>query len=116
MALISESFYKSVATIASIFVAGYFVNVSVTNTITSTMETINKPLKEKMESLEKRQDIYEAKQNVIVSDLSVNSYRINASKMALDRALTFFDKKFHMEFIKPDDIYYKTKESEGSNE
>ena len=116
MAQVSESFYKSLATIVSVFVAGYLVNIKLTSTVKDTMEAVNKPLIEKMQSIEQRQNAYELKQGVLVSDLSTNSYRISATKMSLERALSFMDKKFHMEFIKPDDIYYKTKESEGSNE
>jgi len=116
MAQVSESFYKSLATIVSVFIAGYLVNIKLTTTVKETMEATNKPLIEKMQALEKRQDVYELKQGILVSDLSTNSYRISATKMSLDRALSFLDKKFNMEFIKPDDIYYKTKESEGSND
>jgi hypothetical protein len=116
MAQVSESFYKSLATIVSVFIAGYLVNIKLTSTVKDTMEATNKPLIEKMQALEKKQEGYELKQGILISNLSTNSYRISATKTSLDRALLFFDKKFSTEFIKPDDIYYKTKESEGSND
>jgi hypothetical protein len=99
MAAISESFYKSLLTITTVFTAGYFVNKSLTSTI---QETI-KPLAERVIALEKTGSSLNLK-------LSESVYKSNVNSMCLNSTIDFINKKFNKDFIKPEDIYYKTKE------
>jgi hypothetical protein len=99
MAAISESFYKSLLTIATVFTAGYFVN----RNLTSTIQEAIKPLAERVITLEKSGSILNSK-------LSENTYKLNINLMSLNSTIDFINKKFNKDFIKPEDIYYKTKE------
>lgn len=101
MALISESFYKSGATVVAIFISGWFVSDKIVNK----MEEITKPLADRVQLLEIRQKDYEIKQSIIVSDISVISYKVAFNEMCLNKAIGFLNRSFSQEFTKPDEIY-----------
>jgi len=107
---------SNIKTVGTIFIAGYFLNVNLVSSMKDTMTEINKPLVDKVASIEKRQEEFEEKQNafditqqIILSERNDDNYKIKINTMCLDNVIVYINKTFSKEFVKPDELY-ETKE------
>lgn len=104
MAAVTESFYKSLTIVAAVFVAGFFVNQN----LVSTMEKITEPLVQRILAIEQTQAANADKFASLSYDVKVNELNLNS-------LMAFVNKGSNREFVKPDEVPFRTKKYGRNN-